>query len=97
MSRYHARRGATMRRTTATSAAPSQIRLAIVFAAQRYLSSRLSAVDARPDQAGGGRRCLDVPPTGYTTRLNSDGYRGGAGRPRTLSGTTGARMGPVPP
>jgi hypothetical protein len=30
----------------------------------------LRASDASPL---GGRRCLDVPPTGYTARLNSDG------------------------
>jgi hypothetical protein len=34
--------------------------------------SRLSAVGARPDHEGGGRRSLEVPRTGYTATANSN-------------------------
>jgi hypothetical protein len=38
-----------------------------------FESSELEGVDSDP---GGGRRCLEVPPTGYTATANSNLYPG---------------------
>ena len=41
----------------------------------------LRACAPESDPGGGGRRCLDVPPTGYTAPLNSNDLGSGVGAP----------------